>query len=107
MIYGWKKLPTFTPGNSSLTTQFSILIPYRNEAENLPGFLESIECLKYPKDNFEILLVNDESDDNSEAICKAFAQTRHELQISLLSNTRQSNSPKKDAITTAVKKSKI
>ena len=38
-------------------TKFSIIIPFRNEADNLPDLLDSIHALNYPKSQFEIIFV--------------------------------------------------
>ena len=46
-------------------TSFSILVPFRNEALNLPGLLESIIALDYPTAQFELILIDDASSDAS------------------------------------------
>jgi len=46
----------------------SILVPFRNEAENLPGLIESFRKLHYPKNSFEIIFVNDHSTDHGASI---------------------------------------
>lgn len=79
-------------------TTFTIIIPYRNEALHLPKLLESLSRLNYPISLFEIIMVNDESEDASQKIVM-------EKGLENLSNTqnkRSSASPKKDAITTAI-----
>ncbi|MDR3626988.1 MAG: glycosyltransferase [Ignavibacteriaceae bacterium] len=43
----------------------SIIIPFRNESDNILKSLKSIEGLNYPKDKFEVIYVNDSSDDDS------------------------------------------
>ncbi|MDN3722765.1 glycosyltransferase [Aequorivita sp. SDUM287046] len=87
-------------------TRFTVVIPFRNEAENLPHLLESIENIQYPAMLFEIILVNDASEDNSEAIIiEAMKKTR--FTIKLIQNKRFSKSPKKDAITEAIQNSKF
>ena len=80
---------------SSPKTSFSIIIPFRNEAENLPFLIESIEKLKYPKELFEVILVDDESEEKYD-----LRNTIYDLKI--IPNIRKSNSPKKDAIETAI-----
>ncbi|MGY5847885.1 glycosyltransferase family 2 protein [Salegentibacter sp. HM20] len=107
LIYGWKQIPEFSPDFSPAETVFSVIIPFRNEAENLPHLLQSLADLKYPSDNFEILLVNDASGDDSVKICVEFQQNHPEIRIKILENNRLSNSPKKDAITTAIKEAKF
>ena len=81
---------------------FSIIIPYRNEAENLSRLFKSLSSLNYPSRKFEILLVNDESKDDSKQIAEAFQNDFQELNIQLIENIRKTNSPKKDAIRTAI-----
>ena len=44
---------------------FSIIIPFRNEAENLPKLLQSFEQIQYDYDNYEIIFCNDHSTDSS------------------------------------------
>jgi len=85
-------------------TKFSIIIPFRNEAENLQNLLESLRKLIYPTDLYEVLLVDDESSDDSvnmirSFIAKEFPKEKH---IRVVANNRQTVSPKKDAIITAL-----
>ncbi|UAB76134.1 glycosyltransferase [Mesoflavibacter sp. SCSIO 43206] len=86
-------------------TTFTVVIPFRNEAENLPTLLKSISTLNYQNSLFEIILVNDDSEDLSKDIVTKFISTSA-LDITLIENERQSNSPKKDAISSAIKISK-
>jgi len=43
----------------------SLLIPFRNESENILKSLKSIESQTYPKDKFEVIYMNDSSTDDS------------------------------------------
>ncbi len=43
----------------------SIIIPFRNESENILRSLASIEQLNYPKNKYEVIYVNDGSTDDS------------------------------------------
>ncbi len=57
----------------------SLLIPFRNEAENLPSLIFQLKKLSYP--NLEILLINDLSEDNSfEILLEAFRED-HRVQV--------------------------
>jgi len=80
---------------STPKTSFSIIVPFRNEAENLPILLASLERLNYPTELFEVILVDDESEEKYD-----LRSTIYDLKIIL--NQRKSNSPKKDAIETAI-----
>ncbi|MFY8111210.1 MAG: glycosyltransferase family 2 protein, partial [Flavobacterium sp.] len=95
LIYGCTIVPLYNKKEVTPKTTFSILVPFRNEAENLPILLESISKLKYPTDLFEVLLIDDASD-------LRFKINDLRFKISLINTIRQSNSPKKDAITTGV-----
>jgi cellulose synthase/poly-beta-1,6-N-acetylglucosamine synthase-like glycosyltransferase len=59
----------------------SILIAVRNEERNLPRLLNSIENLAYPKENLEVIIANDESDDNSLEILNQFASSKPWINI--------------------------
>lgn len=79
-----------------------MVIPFRNEAENLPVLLNSLSELNYPTSKFEVFLVNDASQDASVQICSDFITSNPQIQLRLFENKRTSNSPKKDAISTAI-----
>lgn len=105
LAIGFRRVPVFREEIQTPTTQFSIVIPFRNEAENLPFLLESISKLDYPPNLYEVLFVNDDSDDVSAEVIQHFIQ-RSEISIQIVQNKRLSNSPKKDAITEAINHSK-
>lgn len=52
----------------------SILIPVRDEEDNILTLLNSIQAQDYP--NYEVLILDDDSSDNTYEICSAFA-ARH------------------------------
>ena len=49
----------------------SIVVPFRNEAHHLPDFLKQLLQSALP-DTYELILVNDDSTDNSVAICETY-----------------------------------
>ena len=98
--YGFNKVKLFEKEDSKPITKFSIVVPFRNEAENLPGLLYSFSQLNYPRALFEIVFINDDSNDDSISIVEDFPALSFSFQI--INNKRISNSPKKDAIATAM-----
>ena len=102
LIYGFNKVNPFERTEVNPKTTFSIIVPFRNEAKNLPKLLKSISNLNYPKELFEIILVDDFSTDTSEKICIQWRMANGLIESTLLENLRLSNSPKKDAISRAV-----
>lgn len=103
LAIGFGRVKAFSNESIIPKTKFSIIIPFRNEAENLPFLLESIVNLDYPNDLFEVFFVDDASDDNSKEIIEDFFRPDRSV---ILKNERTSNSPKKDAIATAINQAK-
>jgi len=102
-IIGFSKLPTFKLQYLSSEIKFSILIPFRNEASNLPVLLQSLNHLNYPKHLFEIILINDSSSDNYKNIIDDFINQNDTINIRLLDSDFKLNSSKKGALTTGIK----
>ena len=50
LIFGFTKMKVIPYEEISVKTKFSIVVPFRNEAENLPKLLQSISLLNYPID---------------------------------------------------------
>lgn len=104
LILGFDKIQTYQLSNSNQKpkTFFAIVVPFRNEIENLPQLLESLKNLNYPKELFEIILVDDFSADESVKYIYNWRMQNGAIQTTLLENLRISNSPKKDAIARAI-----
>lgn len=95
LIYGFTKVNAIDYIGLTPKTKFSIIVPFRNEAKNLPVLLESLSKLNYPTELFEVILVDDESE-------APFKVPSLKFKVSVINNIRVSNSPKKDAIVTAM-----
>ncbi|WP_184548520.1 glycosyltransferase [Mucilaginibacter sp. FT3.2] len=61
------------------TDKVSILIPARNEADNILTLLQSIHQQDYP--HYEVTILDDGSTDNTYAICSKFAQTHPQFKV--------------------------
>lgn len=59
--------PTFTkkPYSSNNHLNISVIVAFKNEEKNLENLFSSLEALDYPKEKFEVILVDDNSSDNS------------------------------------------
>jgi glycosyltransferase involved in cell wall biosynthesis len=99
LIYGFTKVNSFDYIGLKPKTKFSIVVPFRNEAENLPILLDSFSKLNYPMELFEVILVDDDSEEE-------FKVQSLKFKVSVIKNFRCSNSPKKDAISTAIQVAK-
>lgn len=101
-VIGFDRVQNFENSKIKHQNTFSILIPFRDEAKNLPPLLDSLSKLKYPVNLFEIFLINDASSDNYKTLIENFQNKNKELHVHLINSIRKSNSPKKDAIQTAI-----
>ena len=72
LCYGFDRVKPFHLQDLKPKTTFSVIIPFRNEAKTLPHLLNSILKLNYPKNLFEVILIDDDSDDNSVDIIQSF-----------------------------------
>lgn len=105
-IYGFDKVEDFELQDLEPKTKFSVVIPFKDEAENLYELLNSIHRLNYPTSMFEIILVDDHSKDNSVEVINNFLHKKPfdcaQGDIRIIKNIRVTNSPKKDAISSAI-----
>ncbi|RPI65989.1 MAG: glycosyltransferase [Ignavibacteriales bacterium] len=87
-----------TEDKLSIPDEFvSLLIPFRNESENILNSLNSIEKQKYPKDKFEVIYINDSSvDDSLKKVCEA--QKSFNIKILSLPEDFLPNAHKKRAV---------
>ncbi|MEN9702477.1 MAG: hypothetical protein RIR55_1819, partial [Bacteroidota bacterium] len=53
-------------------TRFTVVIPARNEAPNIKACIDSILTQDYPKEHFEIIVIDDFSEDDTAFLVKAF-----------------------------------
>ncbi|MBS1936062.1 MAG: glycosyltransferase, partial [Bacteroidetes bacterium] len=70
----WKKIPMpdFFPSSQILSAKISVIIPARNEEKNISQCIQSLLKQTYPKDLFEVLIVDDHSTDNTWNILQQF-----------------------------------
>lgn len=102
LVVGYDKVQSFTTSEFKPKTAFTIIVPFRNEAKNLPKLLKSFSKLNYPHELIEIIMVDDFSTDHSERICIQWRMNHDTIDTTLLENLHLSNSPKKDAINRAM-----
>lgn len=105
-IYGYRKLKAPGFADPVPVISFSIIIPFRDEQENLPNLLESIAQLDYDKNLFEVLFVDDQSTDLSVQLISGFKKDHPQFNLQVIDNIQKpDNSAKKSSIETAIKKS--
>ena len=104
MIKGWAGLkPIELDGSNNLN--ISVLIPVRNEASNIPSLIHCLEAQSYPYDKFEVIFIDDNSEDETyEALLRKSYNSDLKLKVLKLDKAGLAyNSYKKAAITLGVK----
>ncbi|SIQ87713.1 glycosyltransferase family 2 protein [Pontibacter lucknowensis] len=72
-LSAWKRLPIPTvPAGFIPATQLSVIIPVRNEARQILNLLRDLESQNYPAELFEVLVVDDHSDDGTAQLIQEF-----------------------------------
>ncbi|MBC7827537.1 MAG: glycosyltransferase [Chitinophagaceae bacterium] len=61
----WNQIPDFIAGGSSARVFISVIIAARNEEKNLIPLIDSLRQQTYPSPQFEIIIVDDDSTDNT------------------------------------------
>ena len=102
LILGFGKVKSFERNDLSAKTAFTIIVPFRNEAKNLPNLLQSFSQLNYPIHLIQIVMIDDFSKDDSVRIYNQWRMLHEAVDTTLLENMVLSNSPKKDALTRAI-----
>lgn len=92
--------------NEKLPYEFvSIMIPFRNEKENILASLKSIESQLYPKEKYEVIYVNDFSEDNSlELLASNIKQDN--IRVILVPEDFSKNAHKKRAVRCGIENAK-
>jgi poly-beta-1,6-N-acetyl-D-glucosamine synthase len=93
----WLSIPTFTASQSPSHTSISVIIPARNEEKNIGALLTTLQQQTYPAQLFEVIVIDDHSEDNTAEIVKQYSN------VKLLSLKDDGiNSYKKKAIETGI-----
>ncbi|HOJ38542.1 MAG TPA: glycosyltransferase [Ignavibacteriales bacterium] len=77
---------------------FSIVVAAKNEENNIENLLLSLKSQNYPKDKFEIIIVDDNSSDKTYEIVCEFAKNNPELKIKPIKATKKKLPAKKGAL---------
>jgi cellulose synthase/poly-beta-1,6-N-acetylglucosamine synthase-like glycosyltransferase len=110
-LRGWIQLKQVPPFNQTPQIKFSIIIPARNEENNMINTIDDLIQQNYPPDLFEIIIINDDSTDQTYKI--AFDYLDHiqnktlDIKLINLSKVTYSSGHKKHAIEYGINHSKF
>lgn len=80
----------------------SVIVPVRNEVNNILNLLSDLNKQDYSKDQFEVIVVDDESNDGTSSVVEDFIKTHDGVRLIKQQNDQTYPTPKKRALTTGV-----
>ena len=99
LIRGFRRLPGTM--NERLL-KFSIIVSARNEERHISSLLDSLLLLEYPKDHYEIIVVNDRSTDATQKILEEYSRRTDTLRIVTITGNTTDMPNKKNALRNAI-----
>jgi cellulose synthase/poly-beta-1,6-N-acetylglucosamine synthase-like glycosyltransferase len=104
---GIKRVRARAVRNSAQQPKVSVLVPARNEANNITTLLKSLANQTYPKDAYEVVVIDDHSSDGTADVVQGFIDENHLTNFRVL--IHQTNgikkTYKKDALAFAIPQS--
>lgn len=95
-----------SPSRNSLRPFVSVIIAARNEQENIINCLQSVIAQTYPKDQFEIIVVDDRSEDKTSESVLSLAKDHPQLKLIWVSEKQDKISGKKNALDKGIRESR-
>jgi biofilm PGA synthesis N-glycosyltransferase PgaC len=72
----WQSISDFIPSKILPKTKISVIIPARNEENNIGFLLDALQQQTYPKELFEVIVIDDHSEDRTAEIVKQFSTVK-------------------------------
>jgi len=108
-IIGWQTIKVIPTDECKKHPNFiSIVVPVRNEENNIANLLTGITSQSLPKDQFELIIIDDQSEDKTVEIVNEFIKDES-LNLRLIDNdynAARKLSPKKSAIMRGVEEAR-
>ncbi len=80
---GWYKMTEYVNSSPSITSKISVIVAIRNEAHIIFGLLKSLNEQSLPKSQFEIIIIDDDSNDDSILVVEKFSQAHVDLNLKI------------------------
>jgi len=84
----------------------TVIVPARNEEATLPYLLDSLACQSYPRELYEVVVINDHSTDETRQVAAGYASNHQNIRVFDLHDLAKNSSPKKLAIAQGIIRSK-
>ncbi len=76
----WEHFPELELSGPS-SVKITVIIAFRNEVNNLAALLLSLSSQNYPKERYEVILVNDHSEDGSDLLVQKFCDAHANFRL--------------------------
>lgn len=108
LIILWFILGTLKKSKAKVSDEpfISVIIAAHNEENNLANCLKALVEQNYPKENYEIIVVNDRSEDQTENIINRWKAQNKLIRSAKISTLPNNYFPKKNALRTGINLSK-
>jgi len=90
LFIGWQRIRKNQSSETRFYPTVSIIIPFRDESENLPGLIRNLSTQDYPSTLLEFIFVNDHSNDDGFEIIAKLSSTLPGLVLNLQNPTGES-----------------
>jgi cellulose synthase/poly-beta-1,6-N-acetylglucosamine synthase-like glycosyltransferase len=100
--FSWMKIKPWETHVGKGKTKVSVIVPVRNESENIIRCLDCLTAQEYPKNLFEIIICDDSSSDNTTGLVKGYIKSHLSSQIKLIELSHTQIIYKKQAMAEAV-----
>jgi cellulose synthase/poly-beta-1,6-N-acetylglucosamine synthase-like glycosyltransferase len=102
----WARLPEFVLPEKQASVFISVIIPARNEEQHINDLLQSLQEQRYPKELYEVIIIDDHSTDTTWSLLQAYDANQMQLKtISLKDHVEAGNviaAYKKKALETGI-----
>ena len=106
LTFLWKRIPSYRNASFKSSTIISVIIPVRNEEQNIRSLLSDLNNQTFPSGNFEVLVMDDSSTDQTTHIVQeCISNFNIPIRLIRLPDS-PTTSPKKRAIETAIAEAK-
>jgi poly-beta-1,6-N-acetyl-D-glucosamine synthase len=72
----WRSIPDFVPSSDFPRIKISVIIPARNEESHIGFLLAALQQQTYPKELFEVIVIDDHSGDRTAEIVKQYSDVK-------------------------------
>src|SRR5260221_12559608 len=84
-LRAWKSIPFFqSPNSRDHRTRISVIVPARNEEQNIINCLNSLARQTYPKDLYQVIVIDDHSTDRTAIMVEDLAVAGYDAPVAAI-----------------------